>query len=489
MLLASLMMSFTKVWETIIGRRGRYSTNTVVMIAAFIALAVLIQLVSVRNSPRWDTTATRQYSLAPQTLDILKDLKDPIQAIAFFVPGSAAQEQYRTPTEGLLNEIQHRSDGKFSYRFVDPDIQSSLAKQYNVTQYPAVVFENQTTHNQHLLGAPLFQERDFASAFLIVTGTKQKLIYYLGGHQERDITDQAGDSHQGFGFAANSLSIDNYGVIPVSLDTEENPSIPVSGENAVAAVIIAGPGQDLSEKEIQALDDYLKRGGRLLLLLEPNPPKTYKDLLAQWAVTVDDGFVIDLGSNVNGQSQTPLIRRGQYSQTAPVDAITKPLDQTYFPGTASFKQSLPQEEMPGTISVLPMATTTILSCLAPSPEVTDCQGEGFGFLVPAVAVVATAPLNEEPLPDAVQVTKIVAFGDVDFATNFHHFSQSNADMLLNSVNWLTEDISLASVRPKPFAFRFLVVTGRQMQFIRGLSWFVLPAVMAVLAAIAWWRRR
>lgn len=489
MLLGSFVVSFGKVMQTITGRRGRYGTNTAVMIAIVIALAVLVEILAVRNSYRWDITATRQFTLAPQTVEILKGLKGPVQATAFFVPSSISQSEYRTPVENLLSEFRHRAGGKFSYRFVDPDVQRALAKQYNVTQYPAVVFEEQTLGIQQRLVAPFFQERDLASALLIVTGAKRKLIYYLEGHKEKNIQDRAGDSHEGFGFAAGSLARDNYAVIPFSLYAEENPEIPLTGENAVHAVIMAGPTQDLIEKEIKALDAYLKRGGRLVLLLEPNPPQSYKNLLARWAVTVEDGIVIDEISNVAGQSQTPLIRRGQYPQT-PADAITKPLDQTYFPGTVSFKASLPREEMPDTITHFPLAQTSIFSCLTRDPEINRClTAAGLGSRTPALAIAATAPLNEDPDPSAVQVTKIVLFGDSDFATNFHHFSLSNSDLLLNSVNWATEDVTLASVRPKPIAFRRLVVTPQEMRLMRALSWFVLPAAMGVLAAIAWWRRR
>ncbi len=489
MLLASLLMSFPTVREAIVGRRGRYGANTVVMIIAFSALAILVQTLAVRNSYRWDTTATRQFTLAEQTLGILDNLENPIQATAFFVPNSVSQEQYRVPVQDLLSELKHRSGGKFSYRFVDPDLERSLAKQYNVTQYPTIVFEDQTTGVQQRIAAPFFQERDFASTLLIVTGTQRKLIYYLEGHQEKDLLDRESESHQGLGFAAGSFARDNYDVILYSPYSEENPFIPVTGEGAVAAVIIAGPSQDLIEREIIALHDYLKRGGRLLLLLEPDSPKSYTDFLARWAIIVNEGFVVDEGSNVTGQTQTPLIRRGQYSEQPPIDVITKPLDQVYFPGTASFRQALPQEEMPATITVFPIASTSFFSCLAPDAEAADCREGGIGPQFAAVAVVATAPLDEPPDLNATQLTKIVAFGDSDFANNFHHFSLSNSDLLLNSVNWLTEDVTLASVRSKPIAFRRLVVTGREMQLIRGLSWFVLPGFMALLAGVAWWRRR
>jgi ABC-type uncharacterized transport system involved in gliding motility auxiliary subunit len=489
MLLASLLMSSATVREALIGRRGRYGANTLVMIIAFTSLAILVQTLAVRNSYRWDVTATRQFTLAEQTVKILNNLENPIQATAFFVPNSASQEQYRVPVQDLLSELKHRSGGKFGYRFVDPDIQRSLAKQYNVTQYPTVVFEDQTTGVQQRIAAPFFQERDFASSLLIVTGAQRKLIYYLEGHQEKDLADREPESHKGFGFAAGSLARDNYDVVLYSPYAEESPFIPLTGENAAAAVIIAGPGQDLIAREITALHDYLKRGGRLLLLLEPDSPQSYADFLAPWAIIVNEGFIVDEGNNVAGQTQTPLIRRGQYSKQPPIDAITKPLDQVYFPGATSFQQALPQEEMPSTISVYSIASTSFFSCLAPDAEASDCREGRIGPQFVAVAVAATAPLNEPPDSNATQLTKIVAFGDSDFANNFHHFSLSNSDMLLNSVNWLTEDVALASVRSKPIAFRRLVVTGREMQFIRGLSWFVLPAFMALLAGVAWWRRR
>ena len=489
LLLASLMISFATVRESITGRRGLYSTNTVVMVTAFVALAVLVFIVAERNAYRWDVTATRQFTLAPQTLEILRNLAEPALATAFFVDGIAQHERFRVPVGNLLNEFQHRSSNKFSYRFVNPDIQPSLANHYNVTQFPAVVFEGEESGFQYRVAAPLFEERDFASGLLIVTGEKRKRIYYLDGHGERDFQDRASSSHQGFGSAADGLFRDNYDVVPFSLYAEEEPHIPVAGENAVAAVIIAGPKQELIPKEIQAIDDYLRLGGRLLLLLEPDPPQTYLDLLARWAVTMESGFVIDVINNVAGETQTPLIKRDQYSDTPPIDSITASLDQSYFPVTASFLPIMPIEELPDTLRLYPVAQTTLVSCLTTDPEVTQCPLGDFAPRVPVIAVQAFAPLNEEPDPNAPQETKIVVFGDTDFATNFYFYSLSNSDLLLNSVNWLTEDINLASVRSKPITFRNLVVTGREMQLIRALVWFVLPATMALLAVVAWWRRR
>ncbi|MCL0044287.1 GldG family protein [Dehalococcoidia bacterium] len=481
--LAALMISFAAVRETITGRRGRYSTNTLIMIVAFVTLIVLVDVVTIRNSVRWDTTATRQFSLAPQTLDILEDLTDHVRVTAFFVESDLEQELYRVPSENLLNEFRHRSKGDFDYRFVNPDLQPTLARQYGITEYPTVVFESENRGLQYNLTAPLFQERDFTSAILIVTGVQRKKIYYLEGFNGLSFQDFERDSHVGFGYAASGMAGDNYAVLRLSL--AETPAIP---EDATA-VAIASPQREITDEEASIIHNYLRSGGRLLLLLEPAPPQTFKDLLAKWAITVNEGTIVDLASSLAGQSQTPLIKREQYITNPPIDAITAPLDQGYFPGATSFEPSLPPEEMPSYIAHYPIARTTLLSCLTSDPSVQDCSGKDFVFQIPAMAIQAVAPLNEAPDPNAARETRIVIFGDADFATNFHLSSLSNRDLLLNSVNWLTEDISLASVRPKPITFRRLVVTTREMQLIRALSWFVLPGTMVLLAGLAWWRRR
>ena len=482
-LVVSLMLSLNNVVQGVTGRRGRYGLNTAIMVAAFLTLGILIYVLGVNTAFRWDLTATRQFSLAPHTLNILDNLDEPVEVIAFFVPDDPRQEPFRIPVENLLNEFRHRSGGQFDYRFSDPDREPALANRYRVTEYPTIVFEGLDGGLQYRLTAPLFEERDISSALLIVTGVERKQIFHLTGHGELDLSSDEADSREGFGLARSGMNNDNYSVFPLSL--VQNPGIPESA----AAIIIAGPTRDLNQAEFDLLSEYLRLGGRLLLLLEPDPPQTFKDLLAPWAIEVEEGTIVDLGSSLAGQPQTPLIQRTQYNDQDPVDAITALVEQSYFAGATSIIPSLPPEEMPGTIRQYPIATTTILSCLTLDEDVNNCPDGDFDRRFPAFAMEGIAPLSLNPDPNAARQTKAVIFGDKDFATNFHINSVGNRDLLLNSVNWLTEDYTLASVRSKPIASRRLIVTGREIQLIRGLSWIVLPSLMALLAGVAWWRRR
>ena len=342
-LVVSLMLSLNTVVQSITGRRGRYGLNTVIMVAAFLTLGILIYVLGVNTAFRWDLTATRQFSLAPHTLSILDNLDEPVEAIAFFVPDDPRQAPFRIPVENLLNEFRHRSGGQFDYRFSDPDREPALANRYRVTEYPTIVFEGLDGGLQYRLTAPLFEERDISSALLIVTGVERKQIFHLTGHGELDLSNDEADSREGFGFARTGMNNDNYSVFPLSL--VQNPEIPESA----AAIIIAGPTRDLNQTEFDLLSEYLRLGGRLLLLLEPDPPQTFKDLLAPWAIEVEEGTVVDLGSSLAGQPQSPLIQRTQYNDQEPVNAITALVEQSYFAGATSIIPSLPPEEMPRTI--------------------------------------------------------------------------------------------------------------------------------------------
>lgn len=494
LLFVAAVLSPRAIGSFLIGRRGRFGANVLVMTAAFFAIVVLVNFLFFRNSARFDVTYTRIFSLSPQTEKVLNSLENPVRAHLFVVPSSSNDVFVRQPAEDLLDEFE-RTTGKFSYRVVDPELNKSVALEYEVTRHPVVVFEDVDTGRRQQVGCEKlseipgclnFVEQDFVTGILVSTAQEQKVVYLLTGHSERSasMTAAAGQAdEEGFDFAIEGMKRDNYRVIPLNL--RQATEVPVNA----AVLLIPGPQQDLSESEFEILTEYIKDGGRIAALLDPGTPQTFVNLFAQWGVRVHERSLADAASHVAGELLTPLLQaaNGQYISVANI-TIADQIDTTFFPEATALTTTLSPADMPPFIRFLPIANTTQISWLESNPEDVrlDSDDETLASFPVAAVVQATGTVDEsERHPEA----KFVIIGDSDFAKNFFYSSDDNKDLFLNSVNWLADDFELISIRPKLNQPRRLVLTTRETDVIKWSSWFLPPTIMILLGAFAAWRRR
>lgn len=502
--LVAVILSPRAVAMYMAGRQGRYGSNVAIMAVAFLLIIVLANFLLYRNGARFDITATRVFTLAPQTEQILDNLTVDIRANAFFAPNDPTANLQRQRAEDLLNEFQ-RQTNRFSYRFIDPDFNRGLALQYAVEQHPVIVFEDMSTGKQQAIN--ILTEQNFVTGILISTGVEQKKVYFLTGHKERSITRDpvTGEiDSEGLDSALTGMQRDNYAVRPLNL--KQRGSVP---EDA-AVLLIAGPKSDLEKGEKEALSDYIKSGGRILALFDPDIPEmesegedeksnkenkvsgippTFADLVSQWGIRLGTGRVADAVSNVSGEMLTPMMQRAnsQYFSNAEIQ-ITDRLDVTFFPEATSVETVVPLEDMPPTIRFVPLAFTTPASWLETDLEIVSLNPgvERLGPFAVAVALEASGTVNEQ---ERHNLAKFVIFSDSDFAKNRWFASTQNSDFFLNSVNWLAEDHDLISIRPTIYPTRTLVVNSRERDFIKWSSWLFPPAIMLILGFVVWWRRR
>src|SRR5207249_6958726 len=123
----------------VLGRRSaRYGAGATVMVVLALGIVVFANALSVRHSTRWDFTENRRNTLSPQTIQVLRTLKAPVDAIAFFrtdTPG-------KRTAEDLLAQHTSYSGGKFTWRFEDTDKAPGLAREYGVESYGTVVIQS-----------------------------------------------------------------------------------------------------------------------------------------------------------------------------------------------------------------------------------------------------------------------------------------------------------------------------------------------------------
>ncbi len=499
LLLLFCLGSLKEIAAFLMSKQGRYSLNTVVMICIFAAILILANFFGLTKHRRYDVTASSKFTLAPQTQRVIKELKYPVRVIGFF-PEVSNFRGAKEAARNLLEEYRYFNH-KLSYKFVDPDAKPGLAKQYRVKYNGTLVFISGKRQKAVLQ----VDEQNFTSALLEVTGVKEKKVYFLSGHGERDINNTRPD---GYSFSRVGLIRDLYKVETLNLTV--TPQVPAD----CAVLVIAGPKKNLPPAETEAILKYLKENGKVLFLVAPNPPAEVNQILSVWGVAIGRGRIVDKTAYVAPDKTTPAVFRDKY----PPVIITAGLDTTYFPEATSVvltkelkrvlqgqkkkkKQVKEQQaEWPsapaeyGSLVVLPLVLTTDSSWLETNPkkQIFDKKSDIKGPLALGAMLIASAPLSEEsPQKKETEekLTRIVIIGDTDFASNEHIQNGGNGDLFLNSVTWLAEEERLIYIRPKPYTFRRLVISKDASRFIRFSSVALLPFLFIVLGGIIWFKKR
>ena len=512
-LLVDIAISWRTVARALFGRRGRYGFNTTMALIAFIALAVLVNWLLFWSASRpdpqgWlrvDTTATKQFLLADQGLKILDQLEDPAKVTAFFTLNSADEANAWRVTEDLLSEFRRRSTKvEFEYELIDPELQPNIANELGANRFPALAVENLTTRRTEVLvgsdprlGPNVFSEQQIITGLLVVNQIKQKVVAFVSGHSERDITSLE-NSREAFGLAASALSRENYQIINITL--QELGSVIQAGDPSLlpAVLVFAGPTTDLLGIDLQALGAYAQLGGDILFMLEPDQvPESFGGFLAQYAVAIGSGQVVDTASFVSPNPS--FLQLKATNGQLPLHKITTNFDVLYMPGTAFIGPAIDPASMPFTDDDRPyvfleiLALTTLQSWAETDPDrIQFTIGEDVqGPLSVALAIEAISDLNSAPFrQDGEYIkTNMVVIGDTDFASNQYIANAKNADLLVNSVNWLAEDYELISIRPKLRSFRELVLTTRERDLVRWTGWLLMPSLVGLAGVYMWWRRR
>ncbi|MGQ9458814.1 MAG: GldG family protein [Anaerolineae bacterium] len=459
---AYILLRPGEVRQVLTGRQARYGSNTLVTSLAFLGILILVNFLAGRHHLRADWTAAKEYSLSPQTIQILKELQEPVHITGFLTPADSR----RTDLEDLLVEYTYHTD-KITYEFVDPDANPALARQKGITSYGVLLFERGDKRQETYA----LDEQDITSAILKVSRDTQKGVYFVTGHQERD-PDQF--TQDGYSTIKQRLEQDHYLVQTLNLAT-----ITATLPSTATVLVVAGPQGAFAPEEAQRLADFLNGGGSLLVMSDPGQPVPLADTLEAWGVRFRNDLVIDPSSSFFGDVASPLVTRFQYHE------ITKDLGglTTFFPLARSLEQITPS---PQGVSVAPLVSTSPTSWgetdlnnrqVRYDPDV-DVKG-------PVYLAVAARKTEGEG--------RLVVFGDSDFASNGVLWAVQgavgNADLFLNAVNWLAEEKSLLAIGPEEPERRMMILTQPSMRLILYSTAGLLPLVVLIIGGIVWWSRR
>jgi ABC-type uncharacterized transport system involved in gliding motility auxiliary subunit len=447
------------------GQRVLTGANFAIYTLIVLALIVLVNWFVNRHDTRWDMTPNKKYSLSEQTRKILKELNRDVTIYVFDREHSFGE---RRDVLGMYSSASRRVDVKY----VDPDRQPALAKEFGVRTYGTIVVSAGDRHME----AQGDTEEGITNALVRVLKS-QRTACFIQGHGERNLDGTDRDGYERF---KKQLSNENYET--ESLLLMQKMAVPPS----CTMVVAAGPQNDYLPQEVDVLRKYVQDGGRALLMLDagvelPNLTK----LLSDWNVTARNDLVIDMNpvAQIFGTSPAmPLIVK--YGSSPIVQPLTN--RATLFPLSRSFEVG--KEYKAG------VSDDSLCETSADSYDVSNFN--------PKMEKVAFRPGKDlkGPLTVAVAGTiagqgekksqgRFVATGTSLIAANSFLNFQGNRDFVMNSINWLSADEDLISIRPKPPESQHLTMTTQQMRQVLFLGVFGIPLLIVAAGVMMWWQRR
>ena len=114
-------------------------SNFVIYLIVVIGIIVLANWFANQHDVHWDLTPNKQFSLSAQTLKILKGLQQPVTLYVF---DRADALKARKDLLGLYSSASPR----VSVRYVDPDRDPTLAKEFGVRSYGSIYVAGGSRH-------------------------------------------------------------------------------------------------------------------------------------------------------------------------------------------------------------------------------------------------------------------------------------------------------------------------------------------------------
>jgi ABC-type uncharacterized transport system involved in gliding motility auxiliary subunit len=450
-------------------RQTKYAAYALTYILIVIAVVVVANVLADRYNKSYDATANKRYSLSDQTAKIVKGLKQPA-TITYFNQSTRFRDG-----KDLLDQYANLSP-KVQVKYVDPDKDPQLAREAGIRNFGTAIVQIGAKKEE----AKGMNEEGITGAFIRDLKSTTRIVCFASGSGEHQLDDS---NREGLSQFKELLAKDNYETKSVDLLTKaEVPS-------DCTTLVVAGPTKNYEQPEVDAIKKYVENGGRGLFMLDP-PLKLGREdiadndaltnLLGSWGVTLDKDLILDLNPLGQIAGLGPQVALVTHYESQPI------VDQLR--GTATgfpLARSLDIKNTDKTTvqklfdsSSTSLATSNLSS---PSVNIKDPKNKKGPLPLAAAGTYNTGKENSQG--------RFVVVGSSTWAANRFIGFNGNDDLASNTVNWLSSDEDLISIRPKPQDDRRITMTGRQLTWVRAVSQFALPFAVFIVGITVWWKRR
>lgn len=429
----------------------------------------------------WDWTEEKIHQLSPQSLKIIKGLQKELKIYAFY---NQSTDENKTRLQWLVNKYRQQSK-KLSVEFYDMDLRPDLVQKYRVKSSGTLIF-NYDGRQTRLEENKSFQagtslpidEQELTNAMIKAMNTKLKVIYFLVGHNEKQLSNT-----QATGISELKQELEARSYIVRELRLISMGEVPKDAD----AVAVIGPEKKVSLSEITEIKKYLARGGNLLIAADPGMQHNLANLTKLVGVRFLNRFVVDFEGQM--LSKNAAISVGtSYSKSHPITKDFDPNAYTFFPVSSNLE--LVEDINPRwKVDEILMSGERSFT----QPKITEQprfnKKRDFKGPLNLFYSIAGDFLSLENENIKAENFKALVVGDSDFLINEFIKQQGfNRDLILNSFSYLLDDLEIISISPKRRKGFVLYLSDVKLN-LQVIFFFSVSIVCFAIAIILWLRRR
>lgn len=459
------------IFELFTMKSTKQGLNMGALVLIILFFLTIINYLGAKYYKTFDFSGNSINTLSDQSDKILKSLDGKLVVKFFYKNGADRVDENKKAFRDLIKKYQDQSD-KVQFEFVEMNENAQLSKDFGATKGPGEAFVDYKGNKNRIEN---YTEQDLTNAIIKVTRSTKKIIYFTEGHKERN-SDQDKDE-SGVSNFKQMLEKNSYVVKTLSLASL--PEIPADAD----AIAILGPEQNFQAAEIRALENYLEKGGSVLLALDDRSVGGLQSFLLPLGIELENFYVFNvystpLGQVVNAQSPTVAVN---YSAMDPITKVFGPKEMTVFRQPHALKLSKTSDVIKTEIIVKTPANSVALKEL----DSKDYSGDPRSF---NIGVHVTGKFGKSD-----KEFNLVVFSDTDFMSNILLYQNLNRDLALNSIAALVKETDLISVSAKETGPTKLLVSPPEFnqffKFVVAGIFFPLPVLLMIVSLVLWLRRR
>jgi len=527
-------------------QRWKYGSNSLALLVILIGALVIVNYLSAKVFGRFDLTQGKLYTISDSTKQILAGLDDVLAIKAYFSKDLPAPLNFQTrEIADLLQEYQVYGKGNVKVEVEDPSGQPELEEELRTRGIYKLPFQVRGASEFGIREgylAMLVQYRDQSQVFanaLDVHDLEYTMTTTISKLSSEQATKVGFFTGQGNEEAAQQLQ-----GLRKLIETEyelEAVDLASSGfvPEGIAVLLVWNPNR-VSEREKYELDQFLMRGGKIIFLLDGvNIVPEYwiafpkddnlDDLLKSYGVKRNHDLVMDVLNERVAMRQgawsiiqeyplwvkvnIPTLRQLGLAADHPIINL---LDSVVLPWTSSLEYEGETSENHQPVALLKTSPKSWAQTgqfkLNPQELPPAIPIQGMGEQVRDLAILVTGafpsfyagkpipaaesedqesaapepPPSPFPRQDQSQKTSILVVGNGRFITDDNlKIGNSNAEFILNSLDWMTVGGKLIDIRSRGTADRPLNRDASKLRFwTAGLAGPFLVPVGIILFGFA-----